>query len=503
MRVLGLRPQILLLLGGLLVVAFAPLQLTLATYTRVTLRQLDDEQARALGHTLAAQVLQSAPLMTPAELVRELERGATESWLVAARVTSPGAESAQFGDGAVLRALDDASREGLPRMLRVGERRLWALEAASPGRAAWLAIDAERSGARGRSLIGMFGLYAFLIAVAWLMLAYFALTRLIVNPLEALSQAAENVTLGKRRLAPPISSSREIGELGVSLERMTDRLLREEESLRKQIAEVERSRVELASAQTKLVRSERLASVGRLSAGLAHEIGNPIAAMMGLADLLLDGELEPNEQRDFIRRMRSEIVRIHRTLEELLQFARPKRAAGGTPAASGDVEAAIHDTAALVVHQASMREVELHIDVYPGLPRVTLASEQLSQVLLNLILNASDAVQGRSGARIAVLASAEAGGVCVQVEDNGPGVPAQVAEHVFEPFFTTKEVGKGTGLGLSVCQSLVSAAGGALSLDPAFVEGARFVIHLPAADDSAPREVDREATHQDAKPRGE
>src|SRR5687768_16734345 len=206
MRVLGLRPQILLLLGGLLVVAFAPLQLTLATYTRVTLRQLDDEQARALGHTLANQVLQSAPLMTPAELVRELERGAAESWLVAARVTSPGAESAQFGDGAVLRALHDASREGLPRMLRVEERRLWVLEATRPGRAAWLAIDAERSGARGRSLIGMFGLYAFLIAVAWLTLAYFALTRLIMNPLEALSQAAENVTLGKRRLAPPVSS---------------------------------------------------------------------------------------------------------------------------------------------------------------------------------------------------------------------------------------------------------------------------------------------------------
>jgi two-component system, NtrC family, sensor kinase len=185
-------------------------------------------------------------------------------------------------------------------------------------------------------------------------------------------------------------------------------------------------------------------------------------------------------------------VRIHRTLEDLLLFARPKRAAGGTPAASGDVEAAIHDTAALVVHQASMREVELHIDVYPGLPRVTLASEQLSQVLLNLILNASDAVQGRAGARIAVVARAEPGGVCVQVEDNGAGVPADVAEHVFEPFFTTKEVGKGTGLGLSVCQSLVSAAGGALSLDPAFVNGARFAIHLPAADDSAPRDTPRE-----------
>jgi two-component system NtrC family sensor kinase len=493
MRVLGLRPQILLLLGGLLVVAFAPLQLALATYTRVTLRQLDDEQARALGLTLGALVRASAPSVSPAELVRALERDAQESSLVAARVTSAAAGSAQFGDAAALRALDEAAREGLPRMLRVGERRLWAL-AVSPSSdgQAWLAIDADRSGTRGGTLVGMFGLYAFLIAVAWLTLAYFALTRLIVHPLDALSQAAENVTLGKRRLTPPVTSSRELGELGVSLERMTDRLLREEESLRSQIAEVERARAELASAQTKLVRSERLASVGRLSAGLAHEIGNPIAAMMGLADLLLAGELEPNEQRDFIRRLRSEIERVHRTLKDLLQFARPQRGAGGALPASGDVEAAVHDTAALVMHQASMRDVELHIDVYPGLPRVTLAGEQLSQVLLNLILNASDAVQGRSGARIAVVARAEAAGVRILVEDNGTGVPPDAAEHLFEPFFTTKEVGKGTGLGLSVCQSLVSAAGGALSLDAEFSGGARFVIQLPAADDGLLRGATRE-----------
>lgn len=481
MRVLGLRPQLLLLLGGLLAVAVAPLQLALATYTRVTLRQLDDEQARSLGQALAASVRRSVARLGPDELVLDLQRDAQQTALLAARVEGPNDGRAEFGEPAVLHALDGAAREGWPRMLRVGDRRVWAIEVSAPGYTSWLALDAERSSARGRTLIGMLGLYAFLIAVALLTLAYFALTRRIVRPLEALSRAAENVTLGKRRLTAPASGARELRELGVSLERMTDRLLREEESLRSKIAEVERARAELASAQTKLVRSERLASVGRLSAGLAHEIGNPIAAMMGLADLLLEGELEPHEQRDFIRRMRSETERVHRTLKDLLQFARPHRSAEG-----GDVEAAIYDTAALVVHQASMREIELHVDVYPGLPRVTLASEQLSQVLLNLILNAGDAVQGRTGGRILVLARRAEGGVCVQVEDNGPGVPPDVAEHVFEPFFTTKQVGQGTGLGLSVCQGLVSAAGGSLYLDPAFADGARFVVQLPAADDPAP-----------------
>jgi two-component system, NtrC family, sensor kinase len=489
MRALGLRPQLLFLLGGLLVLAFAPLQLALATYTQVTLRQLDDAQAHALGHTLAAYIRRSAAQMRDDELISDLARNAAASGLVAASVSSSaatggaGAAGLTFGETAVVDALQraDASADGLPRMLRVGERRLWALRAPTERGQALLGIDAERSSARGRGLIGMFGLYAFLIAVSLLALAYFVLTRLIVRPLEALSLAAENVTLGTRRLSVPVSGAREFAELGVSLERMTDTLLAEEKSLRTKIAEVERGKAELKSAQTDLVRSERLASVGRLAAGLAHEIGNPIAAMMGLADLLLDGELEPHEQRDFIKRMRSETEKIHRTLEDLLAFARPTAEADGALVPSGDVEAAIHDTATLIVHQASMRHIELHIDVHPGLPKVTLASERLSQVLLNLILNAGDAVQGRAGARIAVVAQPSDGGVRIRVEDNGPGVPPDVAEQIFEPFFTTKEVGKGTGLGLSVCQGLLSAAGGSLCLDAELSTGARFVVHLPAA----------------------
>jgi C4-dicarboxylate-specific signal transduction histidine kinase len=116
---------------------------------------------------------------------------------------------------------------------------------------------------------------------------------------------------------------------------------------------------------------------------------------------------------------------------------------------------------------------------------VTLASERLSQVLLNLILNAGDALQGRPGARIGVVARANDAGVSVVVEDNGPGVPPEVASHIFEPFFTTKEVGKGSGLGLSVCQGLVSAAGGSLRLDPpAPGVGARFIVQLPLAEDA-------------------
>lgn len=481
----GLRLQLLLLLGGLLVVTFLPLQLALATYTRVMLHRLDDSQARAVASAVGAYVREAAPRQTPEELVSALERSGAAADILGVIARREGAAPSQIGDASTLDALGKASIGPEPRLLHDAEHRSLAFEIPSPGGSTRLAINAEQASSRGGILIRAFGLYAFLMASSLLTLAYFALTRLIVRPLDSLSQAAQSVTLGSRQWLAPETHVRELAELGSSLERMTQRLLTKEESLRGQIEEVERAKNELAQAQRELVRSERLASVGRLAAGLAHEIGNPIAAMLGLADLVLDGGLEPEEQRDFIKRMRAETERVNRTLRDLLQFARPSREGAERAHAPGDVESAIHDTAALVMHQASLRHLELCIDVHPGLPKVTLGSEQLIQVVLNLILNAADALSDRPDGRVSVTATSSAEAVCIRVEDNGAGVPSEIAEHIFEPFFTTKEIGKGTGLGLSVCQGLVAAAGGSLSLDAAHTGGARFVVQLPLAEPAA------------------
>ena len=485
MQTPGLRLQLLLLLGGLLILTFLPLQLALATYTQVTLRRLDDSQARALAQVLGAYVEEAAHRLPPAELIASLQRQAASSGLVAALApAADGIEPSQFGDPATLAALALPNKDGRePHVVRVAEQRLLTLEVPSPAGNVRLAISAEPASARGATLIRVFALYAFLMASSLLIVAYFALTHLIVRPLDGLSGAAQSVTLGSRQLLVPETRVRELSELGASLKRMTDRLLAKEDSLQQQIDEVARTTRELDKAQRELIRSERLASVGRLAAGLAHEIGNPVAAMIGLADLVLDGGLSPEEQRDFIKRMRAETERVNRTLRDLLQFARPPReGSSDAPPAPGDVEEAIHDTAALVMHQDSLRDLELGIDIDQGLPRVTLGSAQLIQVVLNLILNAADALQGQAGGRVSVMARSFDGGVRILVEDNGAGVPSAIAEQIFEPFFTTKEVGKGTGLGLSVCQSLVAAAGGSLSLDTAYTSGARFVVHLPEAE---------------------
>ena len=331
--------------------------------------------------------------------------------------------------------------------------------------------------ARVTPMVRLLGLYTGLVALVLLVFAYFALTRLIVRPLESLTRAAERVASGATRLEVPRRGARELIDLGLSLKTMTERLLHDEQALRKKVNEVERATLELRSAQESLVRSERLASVGRLAAGLAHEIGNPIAALIGLEDLLLQEGISDEEQRDFIERMRKETERIHRILGDLLQFARPTAADSERALEPGRVEVAVHETATLVSPQRALRDVQLSLDIHPDLPPVTLSREHLVQVMLNLVLNAADAVG--EGGRITISAAARDGSVRLQVEDDGPGVAAEVRPRLFEPFVTTKEVGKGTGLGLAVCRGLIEAAGGTITLDEDYTEGARFVIDLP------------------------
>ena len=258
------------------------------------------------------------------------------------------------------------------------------------------------------------------------------------------------------------------------------KLLAEEEALRRKVDEVEEATRHLKEAQDRLVRSERLASVGRLAAGLAHEVGNPIAAIIGMQDLLLDGGLTDEESRDFLQRMQKETERIHVILRDLLQFARP--AAPRDPARAlepGNVEAAVYDTVTLVSPQRSMRSVDLAVDVHSDLPAVSLGREQLVQVLLNLLLNAADACEAQGHGHIVVRAEPSHDGVRLSVADDGPGVSKDVRDRLFEPFVTTKDVGKGTGLGLAVCRGLVEAAGGTITLDPDHAPGARFVVELP------------------------
>jgi C4-dicarboxylate-specific signal transduction histidine kinase len=338
---------------------------------------------------------------------------------------------------------------------------------------------------RAAPLVRLVAGYMAAFAVALAFLAYVALTRLIVRPVEGVARAADRVATAGRvtaRVQVPKSGAREIAELGESVEAMATRLLANESALRKKVDELEAATKSLTETQTQLVRSERLASVGRLAAGVAHEIGNPIAAIMGMEDLLLEGGLTPEEQEDFLRRMKKETERINMVLRDLLDFARPERAeppsSSGAPSAS--VATATEDVVALVRTQKAMKGAALDAAIDAS-HSVRMTQSRLVQVLLNLALNAADAMEEVPEAkrRLTIASAIDGDHVRIEVSDTGPGIAASIASRLFEPFVTTKEPGQGTGLGLAVCRGIVESAGGTIELDARYTDGARFVVRIP------------------------
>jgi len=475
----GLRLQILLLLGGLFLLAFVPLFLAVATYASFSLRQVRQSHAQALGRAVAGHVAEARAHRSPEQLLRLLGAEIGSQGVAALGVYgADGLPVARAGEPFIVDLLPERVAADREQVVELSKHA--ALEVVVPGVDGAVAaiLRTDDSAARAAPLVRLLGLYSLLVGLVLLVAAYFALTRLIVRPLDHLARAAERVATGARRFSVPEGGARELRELGRNLHTMTEHLIREEQALRAKVSEVEHATISLKQAQDRLIRSERLASVGRLAAGLAHEVGNPIAALLGLEDLLLEGGLDAAEQHDFLQRMRKETERINRILRDLLQFARPPQAHEMARADQGDVAAAVTDTAALIAPQKAMRDVELELSIPDGLPSVALGDEQLMQLVLNLLLNAVDALDGGGRVRVSALPGAE-GGVQLIVEDDGPGVALAVRERLFEPFVTTKEVGKGTGLGLAVCRGLVEAVGGSIVLDVAFTRGARFVVDLP------------------------
>jgi signal transduction histidine kinase len=483
----GIRLQLLLALGALLVLAFVPLFFAVASLTRAAMTHASATSARALGRAVAAHVLAANAARAPEAV----------SALLDAQVGQDGVEAVGvYDDQGMLAHAAGASRALLPARIPVGTEQL--REVSGPrGAGVLVIVPAQPRGDEPRGAVAVLmradvstgpaaqlerlvALYTGVVALALLVFAYFAMTRLVVQPVERLSRAAGRVADGAHRLEVPRVGARELADLAASIAAMTARLRADEDALRAKVDELERAGRELRAAQDQIVRSERLASVGRLAAGLAHEIGNPIAAILGFQELLIDGGLEDAEQRDFLERMKRETERVHRVLRDLLDFARPA-VKSAQPDEAGDVAEAVRDVMALVKPQKSMRDVEMVLDLAPGLPPVRLAQERVVQVLLNLLLNAADAVPRATGRVIVRALRSAAGGVQLEVEDNGPGISPEIRDRLFEPFATTKEIGKGTGLGLAVCRGLIEGVDGSITAHKGGEGGARFVVELPAA----------------------
>ncbi|MFH1035564.1 MAG: ATP-binding protein [Pseudomonadota bacterium] len=241
-----------------------------------------------------------------------------------------------------------------------------------------------------------------------------------------------------------------------------------------------------------VIQSGKLASLGELAAGVAHEINNPVAIMVEEAGWMQDLMSEDQElfdqtaNRAEYERALSQIQvqgrRCKEITHKLLGFARRSEA----PSQPLQINDLVGEVLGILERPASYANVALRRQLEPGLPLVAASPAELQQVLINLVNNAIDAME-KTGGEITVSTRPEPGrGVVMSVTDNGPGIPPAVLPRVFDPFFTTKPVGKGTGLGLSICYGIVDKLGGRLEVQSTTGQGTTFLVHLPASPEPSP-----------------
>ena len=244
---------------------------------------------------------------------------------------------------------------------------------------------------------------------------------------------------------------------------------RELEQTTAQLAKVNR---ELQDSFEQIKRADRLSAIGQLSASLAHEIRNPLGSIEGAASLLEQDGTPQDIRHKSLAVIRKEVQRLNRLLTNLLDFARPRR----PEFRDVDMRVVVDSVVALVAHSARQANVEIRRSFPESLGPVECDAEQLKQVLLNLTINAIQAMP--EGGRLDLALAATPGGIRITVSDEGGGIPAEDMDHIFDPFFTTKA--HGTGLGLSVAQQIANQHGGLLAAARNAEGGMTFRVELPA-----------------------
>ncbi|HYS78837.1 MAG TPA: ATP-binding protein [Candidatus Dormibacteraeota bacterium] len=296
-------------------------------------------------------------------------------------------------------------------------------------------------------------------------------SRRFTRPVEQLSGATREIASGKFDVQVQVTSSDEIGGLAVSFNRMASELRAREAALQE--------------AHARLLQSEKLAAVGQLGAGIAHEVKNPLAGILGCAQLSLRKAERGTPLEKNLLLIEKETKRCKTIIDNLLRFARQEK----TVLEPIEVNRVVEDAIAIISHQLGLQQVKISQQLAPDLPMVRGHADQLQQVLMNLMINAQDALEGSPGTVTITTTRADADRIEVRVTDTGPGIPKEIQGKLFEPFFTTKPRGKGTGLGLAVTYGIVKDHGGEIRLLSEPGHGATFIITLPLAradDDSKP-----------------
>jgi two-component system NtrC family sensor kinase len=371
----------------------------------------------------------------------------------------------------------------------------------------------------------MLFIYLFINTVILTFIGIYRLSKVYFQPLTRLARRAEDYREDDEMLFSVRKEDNELHKLSGSLNSMLRRISADKEKLRSTVNSLETANLELKKAQEEIIRAEKLASVGRLSAGIAHEIGNPIGIVMGYLELLKQKDIPETERKEYIHRTEDEIERINTIIRQLLEISRPSNA--GLKVVS--VHDLIDDIAQVLDVQPLMSNIELECCLEAQNDRVLADSNPLRQVFLNLIINAADAVSFEDednavNGKLLIQSSLvgeipeykhgyeydhenDAGAIenparsrprnqetqpqdqqkhlKIMFIDNGPGITEENIANIFDPFYTTKDPGKGTGLGLSVSFMIIEGFGGKLTVSSEIGEGTTMTVLLPVVESEA------------------
>ena len=357
-------------------------------------------------------------------------------------------------------------------------------------------------------------------AIVLIVFGSFLLSRVLVRPLKDLILLTQKIGAGNLSDKIEVNSRNEIGQLIGSFNLMIERLKEKQESLDSHLESLEFANKKLKQTQEELIRTEKLASIGRFAAGVAHEVGNPLGAILGYTSILEKDGINQEESKDYLKRIEKEIERINRIVRELLDFVRPSK----FEICDVEINKIVENTLSLISHQ-NIGDIKTQLDLQPNLPTIKGDESKISQVLINIILNAIDAMpnggilniqtkeyivedslidpfqQFYSPRRredptesnyshlrkpdpfVAIFTKFSKGDrlVKISISDTGIGIKEEEIKSIFDPFFTTKAPDKGTGLGLSVSLRIVESMEGEIRVESEEEKGSTFEVYFPAS----------------------
>ena len=343
------------------------------------------------------------------------------------------------------------------------------------------------------STLAIAGFALGFIAFASLLVGFFV-HRLVYIPLRDLESGAQRLSAGNLDQPIPVRSGDELGKLASLFNGMTDALRTSREQLRDWAhtleQKVESRTQELRRAQAETMRGEKLASVGLLASGVAHELNNPLTGILTFSHLLRQKMPDKSADAEDMDLVIRETKRCAAIIKRLLDFAREKQ----PEKKFTDVNQVIDDTVRIIERPAYLRDIDIALDLDRSLPPIWIDADQIKQVIMNMLVNAQHAVEEKGNITISTRrardprapADADKSMLEISIVDTGCGIPEENLRRIFDPFFTSKAVGKGTGLGLSVSHGIVEAHGGLIEVESKIGEGSKFRVFLPLPPPAGP-----------------